>query len=150
MNVITLGTFDLTHHGHIRLFKKCRQIAGDGHFVIGLNSDEFIKKYKGKLPVMSYKEREQAIEELEIADLILKNDQPKGNAKDIILQSMADLIVVGSDWARKDYYLQMGFNQDWLDERGIGLIYVPYTDGISTTDLRKRVLSIENNSIRIF
>ena len=50
-----------------------------------------------------------------------------------------DYIIIGSDWARKNYYNQMGFDQDWLDERGIGLIYVPYTPGISSTDLKKRI-----------
>lgn len=48
-------------------------------------------------------------------------------------------VIIGSDWARKDYYAQMGFTQDWLDERGIGLIYVPYTQGISSTDLKTRI-----------
>ena len=48
-------------------------------------------------------------------------------------------IIIGSDWARKDYYKQMGFTQDWLDERDIGLIYVPYTDGISTTEIKRRI-----------
>jgi hypothetical protein len=50
-----------------------------------------------------------------------------------------DYIIIGSDWARRDYYLQMGFTQDWLDQRGIGLIYIPYTEGISTTDIKNRM-----------
>ena len=50
-----------------------------------------------------------------------------------------DYIIIGSDWARRDYYKQMGFTQDWLDSRGIGLIYVPYTEGISTTEIKKRM-----------
>jgi glycerol-3-phosphate cytidylyltransferase len=51
-----------------------------------------------------------------------------------------DLIVIGSDWARRDYYKQMGFTQDWLDERGIGLCYIPYTHGISSTEIKQRLL----------
>jgi glycerol-3-phosphate cytidylyltransferase len=51
-----------------------------------------------------------------------------------------DLIVIGSDWARRDYYSQMGFTQDWLDERGIGLAYIPYTDGISSTAIKARLV----------
>ena len=53
-----------------------------------------------------------------------------------------DIIVIGSDWARRDYYAQMNFDQDWLDERGIGLAYIPYTKGISTTDLKKRIKDV--------
>jgi hypothetical protein len=48
-------------------------------------------------------------------------------------------ILVGSDWAEKDYYSQMSFDQKWLDDRGIGLIYVPYTKTISSTAIRKRM-----------
>jgi glycerol-3-phosphate cytidylyltransferase len=50
-----------------------------------------------------------------------------------------DLIVIGSDWARRDYYKQMMFDQDWLDDRGIGLCYIPYTKGISSTEIKKRM-----------
>jgi bifunctional ADP-heptose synthase (sugar kinase/adenylyltransferase) len=56
-----------------------------------------------------------------------------------IEQVKPDYIIIGSDWARRDYYYQMGFDQDWLDERGIGLIYIPYTDGISTTAIKHRL-----------
>ena len=51
-----------------------------------------------------------------------------------------DFIVVGSDWAKKDYYAQMGFTQKWLDDRGITLVYVPYTEGISSTILKERLM----------
>jgi glycerol-3-phosphate cytidylyltransferase len=50
-----------------------------------------------------------------------------------------DLIVIGSDWARRYYHKQMGFTQDWLDERGIGLMYLPYTTGISSTEIKQRL-----------
>jgi len=48
-------------------------------------------------------------------------------------------IVAGSDWAKKDYHAQMSFTQEWLDERGIGLVYVPYTQAISSTQIRSRM-----------
>jgi len=56
-----------------------------------------------------------------------------------ISQVEPNYIVVGSDWAEKDYYAQMGFDQKWLDERGIGLVYVPYTKTISSTQIRSRM-----------
>jgi glycerol-3-phosphate cytidylyltransferase-like family protein len=49
-----------------------------------------------------------------------------------------DYIAIGTDWARRDYYAQMQFDQDWLDERDISLIYIPYTHSISTTKLKAR------------
>lgn len=138
-NVLSLGTFDILHRGHLKLFKKCREIAGKGYVIIGLNTDEFIEKYKGKKPVMSYDERHTMIGETGMVDLVLPNGQEKGDAKDIILKSDAKLIVIGSDWARKDYVGQLGIDWDWLDEHGIGICYVNYTAGISTTDLKRRI-----------
>ncbi len=46
--------------------------------------------------------------------------------------------MIGSDWARKDYISQLGVTQDWLDDRGIGICYLPYTKGISSTMLREQ------------
>ena len=139
MDVITLGTFDLLHMGHIKLFKKCREIAGNGHVYVGLNTDEFITKYKGKPPVMTYDERSASIKEFTLVDSIIPNDQTTGNAREIIKKSGAKLIVIGSDWARKDYVRQLGINWDWLDRQGIGICYVNYTHGISTTELKRRI-----------
>jgi hypothetical protein len=51
-----------------------------------------------------------------------------------------DMVAIGSDWARKDYYTQMAFDQDWLDDRGISLCYIPYTQGISSTAIKERML----------
>jgi hypothetical protein len=50
-----------------------------------------------------------------------------------------DYIVTGSDWAQRDYHAQMSFTQEWLDDRGIGLVYVPYTKTISSTAIRGRM-----------
>lgn len=50
-----------------------------------------------------------------------------------------DLIIIGDDWKYKDYFKQMGFDQEWLDSRNIKLLYVPYTKNISTTDIKRRV-----------
>ncbi len=47
----------------------------------------------------------------------------------------------GDDWAKKDYYTQMQFTQDWLDENDIVLVYLAYTRGISTTEIKKRIIN---------
>lgn len=140
MNVLTLGTFDLLHYGHIRLLKKCREFAGkDGLVSVGLNTDEFIKKYKGSYPVLSYEERFRSIDELDMVNGIIPNDQLSGDAREVIKNSGADLIVIASDWGRKDYLAQLGINWDWLDRQGIGVCYVNYTHGISTTEIKRRL-----------
>jgi glycerol-3-phosphate cytidylyltransferase len=105
---------------------------------VSLNTDEFIKNYKGNAPVMSYAEREAVLLACRYVDAVVPNVGGADSTAAIEL-SQPDIIIIGSDWARRDYYSQMGFTQDWLDERGIGLAYIPYTKGISTTELKKRI-----------
>jgi hypothetical protein len=67
------------------------------------------------------------------------NNSGEDSKPTILLEPRPDVIAIGSDWASKDYNKQMGFTEEWLDEHGIVLIYVTYTAGISTTDLKRRV-----------
>lgn len=133
--VYTGGTFDLPHHGHFRLLQRAHDF---GRVVVGLNTDEFILQYKGKAPIMSFDERKEILMACRWVDEVVPN-YGGADSKIAIDIVKPDYIIIGSDWARKDYYKQMDFTQDWLDERGIGLIYVPYTQGISSTDLKTRI-----------
>ena len=138
LKVYTGGTFDLFHSGHVALLKRCSQI---GSVTVALNTDEFITKYKGKAPAVSYSEREAVLLACRYVDAVVPNTG--GTDSTIAIEAVGpDIIVVGSDWAKRDYYAQMNFDQDWLDERGIGLAYIPYTKGISTTDLKKRIKDV--------
>lgn len=134
--VYTGGTFDLFHAGHVAFLRRC---ADFGFVTVALNTDEFITEYKGKPPIMSFQERLEVLEGCRYVNRVIANTDG-ADSKPSILFSQADLIVIGSDWARRDYYKQMGFTQDWLDEYGIGLVYLPYTPGISSTDIKKRLI----------
>jgi cytidyltransferase-like protein len=139
LTVYTGGSFDLLHWAHGDFLKKCRELAGpDGKVSVALNTDEFILAYKGKGLVMNYAERAAALMHLKWVDEVIPN-VGGADSKPAIEYVKPDLIVIGSDWARRDYYTQMGFDQDWLDERGIGLVYIPYTAGISSTEIKSRL-----------
>jgi glycerol-3-phosphate cytidylyltransferase len=134
--VYTGGTFDLFHAGHVEFLKRCSEL---GSVVVSLNTDEFIEEYKGKPPVISYADRRDVLLACKYVDSVIPNIG--GPDSRITIDSvMPDLVVIGSDWARRDYYTQMAFDQDWLDERGIGLCYIPYTQGISSTAIKERML----------
>jgi glycerol-3-phosphate cytidylyltransferase len=135
LKVYTGGTFDLIHSGHVNFLRACAEI---GDVTVVLNTDEFITEYKGKPPVMSYHERFTVLSEFSCVRNIYPNTGG-ADSKETIEQVNPDIIAIGSDWARKDYYKQMGFTQDWLDERDISLMYIPYTPGISTTELKRRI-----------
>jgi len=143
--VYTGGTFDLLHSAHIRFLKACRRLAGqDGRVVVALNSDAFIEAYKGSLPIMSFDERKELLLGCRYVDAVVANIGG-ADSKPSIEQVMPDYVVVGDDWARKDYYAQMQFTREWLDQMNIQLVYVPYTPGISTTDIKKRVAGLKVN-----
>ena len=139
--VYTGGTFDLFHSGHVKFLRQCKRIAGlDGRVVVSLNTDEFIEAYKGKAPVMSFDERKAVLMACRYVDSVVENIGGV-DSKPAILNVLPDFVVIGDDWAKKDYYAQMQFTQAWLDELKIVLCYVPYTAGISTTELKKRIVN---------
>ena len=135
LKVYTGGTFDLPHSGHVNFLNKCAEL---GEVWIALNEDDFIEAYKGKPPVMSFSERASVLLEFKCVTGVT-NNFGGADSREVIEDIKPDIIAIGSDWARKDYYKQMGFDQDWLDERGISLIYIPYTKGISSTEIKRRL-----------
>jgi glycerol-3-phosphate cytidylyltransferase len=133
--VYTGGTFDLYHSGHAAFLERCSEL---GSVVVSLNTDEYIELYKGAPPVMSYEERKAVLESVRWVDKVVPNIGGHDSTL-AIEQVKPNLIVIGSDWAKRNYYGQMCFDQDWLDERGIGLVYLPYTQGISSTEIKTRL-----------
>ena len=132
--VYTGGTFDVPHIGHINFLRNCSKL---GEVVVALNTDDFIERYKGKKPLYSYNEREKMLLSLDYVDFVIPNEDGE-DSKPTIESVMPDIIAIGDDWAKKDYYKQMNFTQDWLDERDITLVYIPYYKHISTSDIKKR------------
>jgi len=136
VRVYTGGTFDLFHIGHVRLLWRCSKLASpDGEVVVALNTDDFVAAYKGRPPVIPYAERREILEACRYVDRVVPN-HGGADSKPAIEWVQPDIIAVGSDWQDRDYHAQMGFTQAWLDERGIRLIYLPYTEGVSTSDIR--------------
>lgn len=137
--VYTGGTFDILHKGHINLLRACKKISGyEGKVVVGLNTDDFIERYKGGPPHISYVDRKAVLEACKYVDEVVPNEG--GEDSTLVLDKVSPaFLVVGSDWAQKDYYKQMGFTQKWLDERNITLIYTPYTQGISSTSIKEKM-----------
>lgn len=139
LRVYTGGTFDLFHIGHVRLLERCREISEEsGMVIVSLNTDEFIEEYKGKPPIISYQDRAEVLSSCRYVDKVIPNFGNE-DSKPAIIEASPDIIAIGSDWARKDYYKQMQFTQDWLDKHSISLIYIPYTTGISSTEIKTRL-----------
>ena len=133
--IYTGGSFDILHPGHVFLLKQCKAL---GKVVVSLNTDKFIESYKGIPPVMNYKEREALLVSSQYVDRIIPNTGG-ADSKIAILQVKPDIVAIGIDCAVKDYYKQMQFTPEWLEEHNITLIYLPHKERLSSTKIKERV-----------
>lgn len=138
MNVLTLGTFDLFHAGHVNLLARCRTLAGRGGLVVvALNTDEFVASYKHRPPVVGFADRLSVVAACRYVDRVIRGS---GYDSTVAIESVGpDIIAIGSDWESRDYLGQLGVTQKWLDERRIRIAYLPYTSHISSSMIRGRL-----------
>lgn len=138
IKLYTGGTFDLFHYGHANFLKQCYNITPN--VIVSLNTDEFVERYKGA-PILNFDERRKSLLQCKYVHKVISNIGNEDST--IAIESvMPDIIAIGDDWAQKDYYSQMGFTHEWLEERNIKLLFLPYTKSISTTDIKKRINNI--------
>lgn len=137
VRVLTMGTFDLIHTGHVGLFAQCRTIAGaHGQVIVGVNSDEFVTQYKGRPPVIPLAHRLAVVGQLRDVDEAHPNEG--GEAQPALIEATApDVIAVGDDWADRDYLAQINVTPAWLDRHGITVRYLPRTGPYSSGHIRK-------------
>lgn len=95
--VITYGTFDLLHYGHINLLKRAREL-GD-YLIVGLSTDEF-NAGKGKKAYFPYEQRKELLESLRYVDLVIPEEAWEQKRNDVLLYQV-DTFVMGSDWEGK-------------------------------------------------
>ena len=123
--VITSGTFDLLHYGHINLLRRAREL-GD-YLVVVVSSDEFNWNEKGKKCYFTYEQRKAMVEAIRYVDMVVPEtnwDQKRTDVHDYDI----DVFVMGDDWEGKF---------DFLKEEGVEVVYLPRTPEISTTQIKK-------------
>jgi glycerol-3-phosphate cytidylyltransferase len=133
MKVFTVGTFDIPHIGHYKLFERA---SGLGDLTVGLNTDAYVKEYKGKYPVFKYNERYETLQLCPFINKIIPNNQD--DLMPMLTEHKPDILVVGSDWVGK-YYDQIKVTQRQLEDMGILFLYLPYTKIISTSEIKRRL-----------
>lgn len=133
----TGGTFDLFHSGHVNFLSRCKILADE--VVVSLNSDQFIYNYKGFKPFHSFEERKLILNSCVYCDRVVCNTG-NNDSTEAIEKVQPHIIAIGTDWATKDYYSQMGFTQEWLDIRDIVMVYIPYTKDVSSTIIKQKIV----------
>ncbi|MBE9888308.1 glycerol-3-phosphate cytidylyltransferase [Enterococcus durans] len=124
--VITYGTFDLLHYGHINLLKRAKEY-GD-YLIVALSTDEFNWNEKQKKCYFSYEKRKQLLEAIRYVDLVIPEENWDQKAKDI-QKYEADYFVMGDDWAG---------HFDKLEQlTDAKVVYLPRTPEISTSQIKQ-------------
>ncbi len=142
MVVITAGTFDLFHYGHYEFLQKCARIANDKRVSVILNTDNFVKQYKGHLPAVPEADRYALLTKLPFVQHIYWNDSHDLRiAIKTVNPTWGSIIAIGSDWYEKDYAKQTMIDAKYLADKNLSLIFIPYTQGISSSSIRERILN---------
>lgn len=133
--VLTYGTFDLLHFGHIEILRRAKEL-GD-YLIVAVSTDEF-NEIKGKKAYHNYETRKKMLEAIRYVDLVIPENDWKQKRNDVI-DYKVDVVVMGSDWEN---------NENFECLRDIcEVVYLPRTEGISTTKIKKDLgLKEESNS----
>lgn len=122
--VITYGTFDLLHYGHINLLQRAKAL-GD-YLIVALSTDEFNSVEKNKVTYFTYEERKRLLEAIRYVDLVIPETCWEQKASDV-QEFKVDTFVIGDDWTGK-----FDFLKEYCE-----VVYLERTPEISTTKIKK-------------
>lgn len=123
--VITYGTFDLLHYGHINLLRRAKAL-GD-YLIVAVSSDAFNWNEKHKKTYFTYEQRKQLLESIRYVDLVIPEESWQQKRSDMH-EYHVDTFVMGDDWKGKF---------DFLKEEGVEVVYLPRTPEISTSQIKQ-------------
>ena len=123
--VYTSGTFDMLHINHLKMIEYARAL-GD-ILIVGVNTDELVNSYKS-MPIVPFEERLALMKASKGPDIVIP--QKSLNHIDQAKKLKFDIFVVGDDWVGRN---------DYLKEHGVDVIYFPYGDGVSSSNLKKKI-----------
>lgn len=122
--VITYGTFDLLHYGHINLLRRAKAL-GD-YLIVALSTDEFNLHDKKKQCFFSYEQRKMLLESIRYVDLVIPESSWEQKTSDVKEYSI-DVFTIGDDWEGKF---------DFLKDEGCEVVYLPRTKEISSSQIK--------------
>lgn len=125
--ILTYGTFDLLHYGHIRLLQRAKAL-GD-YLIVAVSTDEF-NELKCKSSYHDYETRKKMLEAIRYVDLVIPEENWEQKINDVKTYHV-DIVVMGSDWAGSDRFQYL---QDYCE-----VVYLDRTEGISTTKIKQEL-----------
>lgn len=132
LRVFTSGSFDLFHIGHLNILERSAALGDE--LIVGVSTDELIERYKGMPPIIPFEERFRIVSSLKCVTKVVK--QVKLTEVEQLQREQIDIVTIGDDWVGK--YLE---GLEWMHQQpGKEVVYFPYTPGISTTSIKKKII----------
>lgn len=131
----TAGVYDMFHIGHLNVIKNAK--AKCDFLIVGVSTDEVVKENKNKTPIIPFNERIAIVESIKYVDKAIPQERYDIEGKiQTVKDNHIDIMFVGSDWKGTDKWNKI---EDELAKIGCKVVYLPHTDGISSTELRERI-----------
>jgi glycerol-3-phosphate cytidylyltransferase len=130
---LTMGVYDMFHIGHLNALLKEKELCEE--LVVGINTDELVQDYKNITPVVPFDERCRIVEALRCVDKVCPHTSRESKFKDVVNHN-CDVLFIGEDHKGSDEWDE---NEKRLAGMGVAVEYIPYTEGTSSTKLRKVV-----------
>ena len=128
------GTFDMFHIGHVNLLRRAKERCG--FLIVGVTSDEYVRKNKGKEPIIPCDERIKVISACKYVDVVDEIPYEKRGTMDAYEKYVFDCQFVGSDCQGNEWWMEQ---KSWLEERNSTICFLPYTEQTSSTQIRKLI-----------
>ena len=133
----TTGVFDMFHIGHVNILKNAKALCD--YLIVGVTTDELCLKRKKKVPIISFEERCAILNAIKYVDkVVAQNDMDKVSTHKELLY---DAVFVGDDWKGTMSWIKY---EKAFNSIGVSVIYLPHTEGISSSQLREKLDKINN------
>lgn len=131
----TCGVFDLFHVGHLNLLERCKEMCDV--LIVGVCDDEYVTKIKNKNPIYTQEERVRILNALKVVDKAELVNIEETDDKMLVLKKFKfDVLFSGDDWKGSERYLK---TEKQFSQYGASIEYLPYTQGISTTEIKEKI-----------
>lgn len=142
----TSGVYDMLHIGHLNVIKRAKELCD--YLIVGVSTDEVVIKNKNKTPIISFEERAAIVSAIKYVDKVVPQERYDIEGKiETVKKYGINVMFVGSDWEGTDKWNRI---EEELAKIGCKVVYLPHTDGISSTMLRQKTKMISDFSDIIF
>jgi len=135
----TTGVFDMFHIGHLNILKNAKERCD--YLIVGVSTDELVKSYKHKTPIIPFEERIRIVEAIRYVDKVVP--QVSMNKMDAWKEFGFDVMFHGSDWKNSDMYNKIVKE---FSEIGVEVMFLPHTEGVSSTLLSDVLHKIQGDT----